>query len=112
MLSYILFEIAFCFVTSNKCLLPLFPPTFLSSQTKGKGSARCVTLRPTTKLFACEMADLLIDHPQGLAINKIVPSYKEKFGQDLLVAQYGFPKLIRALEAIQHTIEVSVLALI
>lgn len=69
-------------------------------------------MRPTIKLFACEMADLLADHPQGLAINKIVPSYKEKFGRDLLVAQYGFPKLIRALEAIQHTIEVSTLAIL
>ena len=86
-------------------LSPLPPPPTLSSQTKGKGAGRCVTLRPA-KLFACEMADLLVDHPQGLAINKIVPSYKEKFGRDLLVAQYGFPKLIRALEAIQHTIEV------
>ena len=54
------------------------------------------------------MADLLADQPAGLPINKIVPAYKEKFGCDFVVSRYGFPKLIRALEAIQDTIEVRI----
>ena len=55
------------------------------------------------------MANLLADHPTGMPINKIVPAYKEKFGRDLVVSRYGFSKLIRALEAIQDTVEVRVL---
>ena len=54
------------------------------------------------------MANLLADHPTGMPINKIVPAYKEKFGCDLVVSRYGFSKLIRALEAIQDTLEVRV----
>lgn len=59
-------------------------------------------------MFAQEMANLLADHPTGMPINKIVPAYKEKFGCDLVVSRYGFSKLIRALEAIQDTVEVRV----
>lgn len=61
------------------------------------------------RAFALEIQELLSGRPQGLPINAVVPTYKEKFGRDLLVSNLGVPKLIRALEAITDVIDVSVL---
>ena len=80
----------------------------LSPQIQGSGACRLISLRPT-RVLACEMAELLSVQPgKSLAINKIVPTYKEMFGQDFAVSNYGFPKLIRALEAIPDTVDVSI----
>ena len=58
------------------------------------------------------MAELLSVQPENsLAINKIVPTYKEKFGRDFVVSSYGYAKLIRALEAIPETLDVSMILL-
>ena len=59
------------------------------------------------RVFASEIEKLLSSRPQGLPINAVVPAYKEKFGRDLVVSKLGFPKLIRALEAIADVIDVS-----
>ena len=80
----------------------------LPSQIHGSGAGRLISLQPT-RVLACEMGELLSVQPgNSLAINKIVPAYKEKFGRDFVVGSYGFPKLLRALEAIPDTIDVSI----
>lgn len=43
-----------------------------------------------------------------MPINKIVPAYKEKFGRVFSVSNFGHPKLIRALEALDELIYVSI----
>ena len=58
-------------------------------------------------MLAHELTVLLSAHGGQLAINKIVPEYKEKFGKNFNCSQFGFTKLIRALEAIPDTIKVS-----
>ena len=70
------------------------------------GSKWVVTLTPV-RLFACEIKELLADHPDGIGINAVNPAYKAKFQSDFSVANYGFSKLIIALEAIQDVIVVS-----
>ena len=55
-----------------------------------------------------DMAQVVAFHPEGLLISKVIPEYKEKFGKDLVVADIGFSKLIRALESIPNVLEVSV----
>lgn len=74
---------------------------------KGGGACRPVHLHPRS-IFAMDIAQLLSANPEGLLISKIVPAYKEKFGRELVVANFGYPKLIRALEAIPDVLEVSV----
>ena len=59
-----------------------------------------------------DMAQLVAFHPEGLLISKVIPEYKEKFGKDLVVADIGFSKLIRALESIPNVLEVSVICII
>ena len=79
-------------------------------QVKGSGTARPVSLHPRC-VFAMDMAQLVAFHPEGLLISKVVPAYKEKFGKELVVADIGYPKLIRALESLPDVIEVSVMSL-
>lgn len=67
---------------------------------------RKISLAPL-KLFAFEINDLLTDRPDGLPINAVVPSYKDKFGREINISRLGFPKLIKVLEAITNTIDVS-----
>lgn len=57
-------------------------------------------------LLARQLAELLSVHT-SMPISKIVPAYKEKFGRDLVITNFGFPKLIKALEALPELIEVS-----
>ncbi len=80
---------------------------FLLRKVTGTGPTRTISLHPV-RVFACEMTQLLADQPAGLAINKIVPVYKERFQREFVMARYGFPKLIRALEAIEDIVEVSI----
>ena len=54
-----------------------------------------------------ELSVLLSARGGRLAMNQIVPEYKEMFGRSLTVSQFGFPKLIKALEAMSDTITVS-----
>ena len=63
-------------------------------------------LKPLT-LFGYEIEDLLSAHPNGLPINAVVPTYKERFDKNFQISKYGVPKLIKALEAITDVIEVS-----
>ena len=65
-------------------------------------------LAPLT-LFGYEIEDLLSAHPNGLPINAVVPTYKERFGKSFQISKYGVPKLLKALEAITDVIEVSCL---
>lgn len=71
-----------------------------------KGPKRLVQLNPI-HMLTHELTLLLLDHDGQMAINQIVPEYKEKFGRMLGITQFGFPKLIRALEAMPDTIKVS-----
>jgi len=87
-------------------MFPCYYGIVILCQITGSGSDRPVTLMPL-QLFACEMAELLPLHPSPMPINKIVPSYKEHFKKDLTVQQYGFPKLIKVLEALPNVLEVS-----
>ena len=73
---------------------------------KGGGATRLVSLHPRC-VFAMDMAQLVAFHPEGLLISKVIPEYKEKFGKNLVVADFGFSKLIRALESIPNILEVS-----
>ena len=88
-------------------LTSLVRPFF--SQIRGKGATRVISLLPI-RVFACEMSELLANSPEGMPINMVVPTYKEKFGRDLMVTKYGYPKLIRALEAIQEILDVSTIS--
>ena len=72
-----------------------------------KGPTRLIQLQPQLVL-AHELSLLLSGHGGQLAINQIVPAYKEMFGRNLVLSQFGFPKLIKALEAMPDTITVSV----
>ena len=58
------------------------------------------------RLFACEMTELLLPCTDPMPISKIRPAYKEKFLKDLIVAEYGHPKLIKLLEEIPDVINV------
>ena len=71
-----------------------------------RGPSRLVQLKPI-HILRHELTLLLSDHGGQMAINQIVPEYKEKFGRMLVVTQFGFPKLIRALEAMPDTVDVS-----
>ncbi len=76
-------------------------------QFAGEGARRKVFLKPLT-LLKYEIEEIIQAQPQGIPINSVVPTYKEKFGKDFQITNYGFPKLIKALEAITDIIEVSV----
>ena len=54
-----------------------------------------------------DMAQLVSFHPEGLLISKVVPIYKEVFGRELVVANLGYSKLIRALESLPEILVVS-----
>lgn len=75
-------------------------------QISGGGASRQISLSPLC-LFSCEMRELLSSHPIPMPINKIVPAYKETFGNDFSVTRYGYPKLIKLLEAVPELIDVS-----
>ena len=77
-----------------------------SIQLKGSGPARLVQLQPRCT-FAMDMAQLVSFHPEGLLISKVVPTYKDVFGRELVVADLGYPKLIRALESLPNILQVS-----
>ena len=85
------------------CVLVLF---IFALKIEGSGPTRKISLMPL-KLFAFEIVDLLTANPSGLPINGVVPTYKEKFGREFVIAKYGVAKLIRALEAITDVIDVS-----
>ncbi len=72
----------------------------------GNGPSRRIHLVPV-RLFACKMTELLFPLTDPMPINKIVPAYVEKFKNEFNPSNYGFPKLIRALEAVQDLILVS-----
>ena len=72
-----------------------------------KGPTRLIQLQPQLVL-AHELSLLLSGHGGQLAINQIVPAYKEMFGRNLVFSLFGFPKLIKALEAMPDTITVSI----
>ena len=74
---------------------------------KGTGPSRPISLEPI-RVFACEIAELVSSHSGPMPISKIVPVFKEKFGRELLVNNYGYPKLIKALESIPDVVNVSV----
>ena len=75
-------------------------------QLKGKGPARIVELQPRCT-FVMDMAQLVSFHPEGLPISKVVPIYKSVFGRELVVANLGYSKLIKALESIPNILVVS-----
>lgn len=86
----------------NSCT---FNFTTVFIQIKGTGASRLICLHPV-KLLTREMVVLLSSRSAGLPINMVVPTYKEVFGRDFQATHYGFPKLIRALEAIPDTVDV------
>ena len=71
-----------------------------------KGPTRLVQLQPI-HILTHEFSLLLSSHGGRLAISQIVPEYKEKFGKHPVFSNFGFPKLIKALEAMPETITVS-----
>ena len=75
---------------------------------KGAATSRRVVVLLPLRVFACEMRYLLTLHPNGLPINQVNPVYKETFKKDFDVSRYGFTKLLRTLEAIPDTVDVSV----
>ena len=75
-------------------------------QLKGNGPARHIQLQPRC-VFAMDMAQLVSFHPDGLPISQVVPSYKTTFGRELVVANLGYPKLIKALESLPNILVVS-----
>ena len=79
---------------------------FLFVQLKGTGAARLVKLQPRC-VFAMDMAQLVSFHPEGLLISKVVPIYKTTFGRELVVANLGYSKLIKALESLPNIVVVS-----
>ena len=93
------------YVACISLFLPPPPPPLL--KLVKDGIKWCVCLHPV-RLFACEIRELLADCPDGLGINAVNPNYKIKFQRDFAVQNYGFSKLIAALEAIQDVIVVSV----
>ena len=74
---------------------------------KGNGPARLVQLQPRC-IFAMDMAQLVSFHPDGLPISQVVPTYKTTFGRELVVANLGYPKLIKALESLPNILVVSI----
>eukprot|EP00731_Ephydatia_muelleri_P029167 Em0020g811a len=81
-------------------LLEAMPNTVKCLKNETKWYA-CLT---PVRLFACEIKELLGDYPDGMGINSVNPNYKTKFQRDFSVDNYGFSKLIVALEAIQDVI--------
>ena len=71
-----------------------------------KGPTRLVQLQPI-HVLTHELTLLLAAHGGKLSINQIVPEYKEMFDKLLVISEYGFSKLIRALEAMADTVTVS-----
>lgn len=71
-----------------------------------KGPTRLVQLQPI-HILTHEITLILSSHGGRLAINQIVPEYKEMFGRHPIFSQYGFTKLIKALETMSDTITVS-----
>ena len=61
-----------------------------------------------TRLFACEMTEILLSSPSvPTPISKIRPLYEDKFGKTFTVSEYGHAKLIKLLETIPDVIDVS-----
>jgi hypothetical protein len=85
-------------------ILTLF---FVFIQLKGNGPARLIQLQPRC-IFAMDMAQLVSFHPEGLPISQVVPSYKTTFGRELVVANLGYSKLIKALESLPNILVVSI----
>ena len=75
-------------------------------QIRGNGPSRPVSLKKT-RVLACEMTELLLPHREPLPISKIRPAYEEKFKKGFIITDYGYPKLIKALEAIPDILYVS-----
>ena len=71
-----------------------------------KGPTRLIQLQPI-HVLTHQFTLILSAHGGRLPINQIVPEYKEMFGKPPVFSNFGFTKLIKALEAMSDTIMVS-----
>ena len=60
--------------------------------------------------FACEMRELLSEHPNGIMFPQVVPQYKEKYGRKIVPGDYGMSKMVQVLEAVPDVVKVTHMA--
>lgn len=80
-------------------------PSFLFGKLV-KEEGGCYARLELVRVFACDMRKLLAAHPDGIEMSRIPGYYKSMFGHDLVVKNYGFNKLAKAMEAIPDVVEV------